>query len=144
MTATAPDAIASIVVEQDAKRVWTALTDPAEICHYFFGTQVITDWTVGGPIVFQGEWQGKTYRDHGRILAFDPPRLVTMTHYSPLTGLPDLPENYHTVSYLLEPAPTGTTVTIRQGGNRSAGEVTESERTWNLVLTNLKSYLEQA
>jgi hypothetical protein len=66
-----------------------------------------------------------------------------VTHYSPLTGLPDVPENYHTVTYILEPTANGTTLTIRQGRNRSEGEAAESEKLWLMVLHNLEQYLEQ-
>jgi hypothetical protein len=65
-----------------------------------------------------------------------------MSHYSPLSGKPDIPENYHTVEYRLEEDAGGTGVTITQGNNSNEAEVTESEKTWQLVLANLKELLE--
>ncbi|WP_331722863.1 SRPBCC domain-containing protein [Nocardia sp. NBC_00511] len=139
-----PDAVASVTVPQQPARVWAALTDPAEIAEYFFGTRVVTDWQVGGDISWQGEWQGKPYEDRGRVLEVTPTQRLAVTHYSPMTGLPDIPENYHTVTWILTAEPGGTTVTIRQGNNRAEGEVAESEKTWGMVLDSLKSYLAEA
>ena len=64
-----------------------------------------------------------------------------MTHYSPLTVLPDVAENYDTVTYTVEPATNGTALTIRQSRNRSKNEVVESEKLWQMVLHNLEQYL---
>ncbi|NUR62664.1 MAG: SRPBCC domain-containing protein [Catenulispora sp.] len=141
MSEAIPDAVASVEVPFPVDRVWKALTDPAEINKYFFGTNVVTEWRVGGPIVWRGEWRGKRYEDHGRVVEFDPPRRLRVTHFSPLTGLPDLPENYHTVTYELAEAGNGTQVTITQGSNRSRDEIAEAEKTWQMVLGNLRDYL---
>lgn len=139
-----PDAVASTTVPQHPARVWQALTDPSEIEQYFFGTRVVTDWQVGSTITWGGEWQGKPYEDRGEVLEVTAPEQLTVSHYSPMTGLPDVPENYHTVTYTLTAVPDGTTVTIRQGNNRGDGEVAESEKTWSMVLDSLKSYLAEA
>ena len=43
--------VATATVEIDATpaRVWTALTDPAEIEKYMFGSHVVTDWKPVAP-----------------------------------------------------------------------------------------------
>jgi hypothetical protein len=76
------------------------------------------------------------------VLEARPNELLRITHYSPLSGLPDEPDNYHTVEYGLEPVGEGTRVSIVQGNNRNDGEVAESEKLWGMVLANLKEYLE--
>ena len=68
---------------------------------YFFGADVVTDWKVGSSIVYRGQWNGKPYEDKGKILKFETEKLLVTTHWSPLSGVPDIPENYHTVSYEL-------------------------------------------
>ncbi|MCT9867756.1 SRPBCC family protein [Paenarthrobacter aurescens] len=142
MNGQAPDAVASTTVAAPPEEVWEALTDPSLIKQYFLGTNVNTTWQVGDPITYSGEYNGKAYEDKGTILAFDPPELLKTTHYSPASGLPDAPENYHTVEYRIAGAPDGTTVTIRQGNNSKKGEVDHSTETWRLVLQNLKEFLE--
>ncbi|MFC8038451.1 SRPBCC domain-containing protein [Paenarthrobacter sp. NPDC057355] len=91
-----------------------------------------------------GEYHGTVYEDTGTVLVFDPPVRLQTTHFSPSSGLPDIPENHHTVEYFLDPTPAGTTVTITQGNNSSDDEVASSTATWQLVLGNLKEFLESA
>jgi len=42
----------SIAINSTAGEVWDALTKPEKIKVYLFGTETITDWKVGSPIVF--------------------------------------------------------------------------------------------
>lgn len=137
------DAVSSIVVACSPKRVWKALTDPAEVKEYFLGTNVTSTWREGDPVTFTGEWKGKAYEDKGTVLECRPNVLLRISHYSPLSGLPDLPENYHTVEYRLSARAEGTGVTIVQSNNRDDAEAEESAKLWDLVLRNLKEYLER-
>ena len=100
---------ASTTVEIGAtpERVWQTLVDPDLVARYMHGTAVETDWTVGSPIVWRGEWQGRSYEDKGEVLAFEPRRRLAVTHWSPLTGDADEPANYHHVTYELEPLDGG-------------------------------------
>jgi uncharacterized protein YndB with AHSA1/START domain len=137
-----PNAEASITVAAPRDAVWKALTDPGLIKQYFLGTNVETSWRLGDPITYSGEYNGNAYEDKGIILAFEPLQLLKTTHYSPSTGLPDAPENYHTVAYQLDDAGEETSVTITQGNNKSEQEVEHSAATWRMVLQNLKEFLE--
>jgi uncharacterized protein YndB with AHSA1/START domain len=137
------DAVASILVAAPAGRVWTALTDPDIVKEYFLGTHVASTWREGDPVTFTGEWKGKSYQDKGIVLENRPNELLRISHYSPLTGLPDVPENYHTVEYRLTVQPGGTQVTITQGNNKSDSEADESAKLWEMVLGNLKELLER-
>jgi uncharacterized protein YndB with AHSA1/START domain len=133
---------ASVLVEAPRSRVWQALTDPEIVKQYFLGTTVTTTWREGEPVTFAGEWKGKRYEDKGIVLENRPEDLLRISHYSPLTGLPDVPENYHTVEYRLDEQPDGTQVTITQGNNKSDSEAEESAKLWAIVLGNLKGLLE--
>lgn len=137
------NAVASAAIRASREAVWHALTDPDQIKKYFLGTNVETTWEVGSRITFRGEWQGKQYQDHGEVLDFEPPNRLRISHYSPLSGKPDIPENYHTVEYRVESDGNGASkVTIIQGKNSNESEVIESEKTWQFVLANLKELLE--
>ena len=137
------DAQASVLVEAPRNRVWKALTDPEIVKQYFLGTNVTTTWREGDPVTFAGEWKGKRYEDKGIVLENRHQELLRITHYSPLTGLPDEPENYHTVEYRLDESADGTRVTITQGNNKSDSEAEESAKLWDMVLGNLKELLER-
>ena len=143
MTGKARDAVASVKIAASREAIWSALTTPEKIKKYFLGTQVKTTWEVGSPIYFSGEWHGKPYEDHGVVLVFEPPEILRVSHYSPLSGKPDVPENYHIVEYRIDDGGNNTSsVTITQGNNTSEGEAAESEKTWRLVLASLKELLE--
>ena len=123
-------------------RVWQAFTTPAVIKLYMFGTRVVTDWKQGSPILWSGEWQGKRYEDKGVILKFEPQHLIQYSHFSPLSGLPDVPENYHTVTIELSEQPTGTLVTLSQDNNPSEDARAHSEQNWKAMLDGLKKVVE--
>ncbi len=53
---------------------------------------------VKSSIVWKGEWEGKKYEDRGVILRLEPGHIIQYSHFSPLTGQPDVPENYHIVT----------------------------------------------
>jgi uncharacterized protein YndB with AHSA1/START domain len=133
---------ANITVHTPASKVWEALTDPQIIKQYFFGSNIVTDWKIGSPIYYRGEWQGRAYEDKGTVLDFQPGKRLVTTHWSPLAGVPDVPENYHTVTYLLREHDGDTEVTIEQDHNASEEEKLHSEQNWNMVLSGLKKLLE--
>ncbi len=134
---------ASIVISAPREQVWKALVDPDAIRQYMFGTQVVSHWYVGSPIVWKGEWQGKTYEDKGTILQLQPERTLQYSHFSPLSGMPDLPENYHTVTVELSPEGNQTEVVLAQDHNASEEERTHSEQNWAMMLAALKKFVEQ-
>ena len=73
-----------------------------------FGATVESKWGEGNSIVWKGEWQGRAYEDRGTILRFELGRLLQYSHFSPLSGLPDEPQNYHTMTVeLLRVTPAG-------------------------------------
>jgi uncharacterized protein YndB with AHSA1/START domain len=135
-------ATATATFHAPASKVWEALTKPDLIKKYLFGTDVISDWKVGSPILYRGEWQGKPFEDKGQILEIEPERLLVSTHWSPLSGVPDAPENYHTVTYRLLEKDSGTEVTIFQDNNASEDEKTHSEQNWKAVLEGMKKVVE--
>src|SRR2546428_220457 len=66
---------ASTAINAPAAEVWDALVDPKKIKQFMFGTNVVSDWKKGSPIVWKGEWKGKKYEDKGVILQMERERL---------------------------------------------------------------------
>lgn len=133
---------ASIDIDAPPADVWKALTDPDAIEQYMFGSKVTSDWEEGASISWEGEWKGERYRDKGSILQFNPERLLQYTHFSPLSGLPDSPENYHTVTIELTQEGTLTRVWLSQDKNPTEEARRHSEENWNTMLAALKDLLE--
>lgn len=138
------DLLATSIITVDAppEKVWKALTDPAIVEKYYFGTHLETDWKVGSPIVWRGEYEGKQYEDHGTVLEVKENEKISNTHFSPLTGKQDVPENYHTLTYLLEPAGAGTTLTLTQDNNENYDAVKHNQANWDQMLEGLKKVVE--
>jgi uncharacterized protein YndB with AHSA1/START domain len=133
----------SITIGAPIARVWEALTTPELIKQWFFGVDTETDWKRGSPIVHRGQYQGRPYEDRGEILKIEPPRLLVHSHWSPVSGLPEAPENYERVSWELSERDDGTELTIRESNLASEEARATSEQTWRLVLENLKQLLER-
>ncbi len=136
-------AMASISINASANKVWQALVNPEDIRQYMFGTTVVTDWREGSPITWQGEWQGKPYQDKGVILQIEPGRKIRYSHFSPLSGQQDLPENYHTVTVELSEDGNQTWVMLAQDHNATEEERLHSQQNWEGMLAALKKYLEE-
>ena len=133
---------AAVTIEAPAATVWHGLTDPDTISRYMAGSRVETSWTVGGPITWNGEYDGKAYQDKGQVLEFEPPRRLVVTHYSPMMGQDDIPENYHRVSYDVAEDDGRTTVTLAQDGNEDAEQAQQFSKNWQQMLDGLKTEVE--
>ena len=134
---------ASVSIAAGVARVWEALVSPQLIKQYMFGTTVVSEWREGSPISWKGEWKGKAYEDKGRILKIEPGRLLQYSHYSPLSGLPDTPENHHTVTLELGGGGAQTRVSLSQDNNANEEAREHSEKNWKMMLEGLKKLLEK-
>ncbi|MFL6100287.1 MAG: SRPBCC domain-containing protein [Actinomycetales bacterium] len=135
-------ATAEVDVAAPPEAVWAALTDPEQVKQYMFGTELETDWQPGSPIRWKGEWEGKPYEDKGSVVRVDPQRELVVTHFSPMTGQEDVPQNYHTVSYELTAGDGGTHIALSQDNNGSEEEARHSRDNWSMMLAGLKKFLE--
>jgi uncharacterized protein YndB with AHSA1/START domain len=103
---------------------------------------VVTDWQPGNPILWQGEYQGRAYQDKGRILEAEPGRRLKVTHFSPMTGLPDVPENYHTITYEIGERGGRTHLSLSQDNNGDEAEAQRATQNWETLLAALKKTVE--
>ena len=140
------DYVATAESEIDAppSQVWAALTDPEQIRKYMFGSQVETDWRPGSPIVWKGEYEGRQYEDKGEIVEFEPERRLELTHFSPLSGQEDVPENYHTLVYELEEHGAKTRVSLSQDKNPTEEAAEHSRANWEQMMSGLKQVVESS
>ena len=122
-------------------KVWEALTKPALVKQYFFGSDMITDWKVGSPLQFKGEYNGKLYEDKGVVLEYTPNKSLSFSYLSDWSGLPDTPENYLLVTYSVKEVNGSTELTITQT-NYDEEKARHSEGSWKLVTDGLKNLVE--
>ena len=133
---------ASTRIDARSEDVWQALVDPAAIKQYMFGADVRSDWREGSAITWKGEFKGKAFEDKGRVLEVEDGRHLAYSHFSPLAGLPDKPENYHRVTIDLEGDGAGTRVSLTQDNNSDDKAREHSEKNWSAMLEGLKKYVE--
>jgi len=138
------EAVKSITIDAPKADVWDALTRPEKVKQYMHGTEMSTDWKEGSPISWKGEWKGKPYEDKGQVLEVQPQKRLSYTHWSPMGGSEDKPENYHTVTYELTGEDGKTTLTLRQDNNPTQEEANQmAENNWGPVLEGLKETAER-
>lgn len=107
------------------------------------GTEMSTDWKEGSPIFWRGEWNGSAYEDKGTVLTVEPPRLLRYSHWSPMGGSEDRPENYHTVTYELRGDGGQTTLLLKQDNNPTQEDAEKmAANNWAPVLEGLKKTVE--
>jgi len=131
-------AVAETTIDASTTDVWRALTDPALIERYMFGSKVTTDWRPGSSIVWKGEYDGKEYEDRGEIVEVEPEHRLVVTHSSPSSGS----ESHHTVTYELEQVDGRTRLTLEQDGNATAEAAEHSRANWETMLAGLKEVVE--
>jgi uncharacterized protein YndB with AHSA1/START domain len=132
----------SITLNAPRQKVWDALTKPELIQQYFFGTYASSDWKVGSPITFKGEWEGKHYEDKGTILEVRSGRLLRYNFWSSMSGMKDKPENYVIITYELSENNGETLLTITQENIPTEEMKDHSEQNWRKVLEGLKRLVE--
>ncbi|MCI0157858.1 SRPBCC domain-containing protein [Leifsonia shinshuensis] len=138
---------AEVDVRAPRRAVWTVLTSSGANPEILMGAEVVSEWKLGSRIVWRGEWQGRAFEDHGRVIELDDrdePWRIVLTHFSPLSGQPDVPENYHTLHFELEETPAGTHVTLDQDNNPTVEAAQHSQQTWETMLRGVKAVAERA
>lgn len=139
-----PKVTVDTTIAAPPQRVWQAMQAGA----MFPGTEIETDWKVGHPIVFKGEWDGRRFTDRGEIRSVSEARELSFSHWSDNDGTGKRPPSYHVVRYTLEPAGEHTRVILSQfdEGNRieiDDGTKAEFEKNWMMMLQGLKETAEK-
>ena len=107
----------TIIIQASAGKVWDALTNPAQTKKYMFGCEALSDWKVGSPLLWKGNFNGvELVAVKGHILKIQPGKYLAYTAIDPNNpSVPDLPENYLTVTCDLSEEGGHTTLIVTQG-----------------------------
>jgi len=130
-------------IDASPERIWRALTSPKDVKQYMMGAELETDWKVGGPVVWRGEFKGKKFEDKGTVLHFDKPEHLAYTHISKSSGEKDEPENCREIHIRLSMKEDRTHVVLTQDNNPSAEAKRESEKNWKMMMAGLKKIAEK-
>ena len=144
--------INSITIDASRSRVWDALINPEQTRKYMFGCETVSDWKIGSPLLWKGNYEGQDMVFvKGNIVAIQPEKLLSYTTIDPNnTAVPDIPENYLTVTYELKEENGQTELTVSQGdyskvadGERRYNDTIEGGG-WQSILDSIKALLEES
>ena len=97
-----------------AKKVWLALTSPGLVKQWQYGSDLLTTWEVGTPIVFRNEWNGQVFEQKGTVLEYSPESRLKYSLFFPRPDLQDIPEHYFFMTYELAESDGTTSLLVRQ------------------------------
>ena len=105
---------ATVKILAPAKKVWRALTTPGLVKQWQYGSDLLTTWEVGTPIVFRNEWNGQVFEQKGTILEFSPESRLKYSLFVPRPDLQDIPEHHFFMTYELTESDGTTSLLVRQ------------------------------
>ena len=134
--------ISTILINARKEKVWAALTDPALVKLWQYGSDLITTWEVGSNIEFITEWEGQIFKQWGKVLEIKPNELLKYSLFAPRPDLEDKPENYFVMNYVLTSENGKTKLEIIQEDNRPNAVQEEPQGEENPILQSLKQIAE--
>lgn len=139
-----------IQIDAPASKVWQVLTHPEETKKYMFGCAALSDWKPGSTLDWKGVFNGvEITAVKGKIVDIQPGKFLAYTTIDPNNpAMPDLPENYLTVTYSLAEknghthleVTQGDYATVADGDNRYADTVKGGG--WTPILVQVKEIAE--
>jgi uncharacterized protein YndB with AHSA1/START domain len=137
----------TVNIHASTSQVWHMLTTPEEMKKWMMSDleiDIITDWSVGSPMLIRGNMNGKDFENRGIVLQFEPEKTLQYSHLSSLSRLPDQPESYSIVAFRLEPVEGQTilTLTLRNFATQSIYQ--HLAFYWNVTLEVLKQMIEKS
>lgn len=103
-----------VKIQAPAGKVWRALTEPDLVKQWQYGSDLLTTWEPGSPIVFRNEWNGQVFEQKGTVLEFKPASRARYSLFFPRPGVEDIPENYFFMTYELTESGGLTSLVFRQ------------------------------
>jgi uncharacterized protein YndB with AHSA1/START domain len=101
-------------IQAPASKVWRALTVPALVKQWQYGSDLLTTWEPGSPITFRNEWNGQVFEQKGTVLEFTPGSRVKYSLFVPRPDLQDIPEHHFFMIYELTESGGHTSLLFRQ------------------------------
>ncbi len=140
-----------IAIKADRARVWKTLTDPTLSKEYMFGCEAISTWRLGDPLTWEMIYGGKPFiAVKGYVVSISPMKHLSYTVFDPHSSIPDLPQNYLTVTYDLIEVDDEVTLIVTQGdfnlvedGVRRYTEAFNGGEGWNPILLKIKTCAEE-
>ena len=134
--------ISRITINATPQKVWDTLTKPEFVKLWQYGSDLQTNWEIGGKIKFVTEWEGRTFEQSGTVLEFTPTQKLKYSLFAPRPDLEDKPENYFEMIYSLTGDNGQTKLEITQEDNRPNSVQEDEQGEENPILKMLKQIAE--
>ena len=126
-----------------ASKVWLALTVPDLVKQWQYGSDLLTTWEPGTPIIFRNEWNGQVFEQKGTVLECVPGSRVKYSLFVPRPDLQDIPEHHFFMTYELTESGGLTSLLFRQEDPRPvSADVQSGGEEGPDVLADLKALVE--
>jgi len=137
----------TITLNAEASKVWEALTKPEMIKKYMSGTEVISEWKVGSPILWVGTDEGEErVKVKGSIEKMETGKLIQYSTLDLDTESIDIPTNYVKATFELTPKLGKTLLSVTEGDYSRIEDgrkrFVEADGGWNRTLYALKAFIE--
>jgi uncharacterized protein YndB with AHSA1/START domain len=132
----------SVIINATSDRVWEALTNKEIVAQYFWGTEVISTWKKGDPIVYTGKYEGVDYEDKGIILEIETNKILKHTYWTSFSEIPYDPNISAIITYTIDNESSTSKLTVTQEGFNNEEERDKSLKSWKDILLNIKIIIE--
>jgi uncharacterized protein YndB with AHSA1/START domain len=136
----------AVNIKAPPSQVWHVLTTRALMKNWMMPDieiHIITDWTVGSPMIIRGNMNGKNFENNGTVLQFEPEKTLLYSHLSSISRLPDRPESYSLVEFRLQPVDNETVLTLTLSNFPTESIYQHLAFYWNVTLEVLKKLIEE-
>jgi uncharacterized protein YndB with AHSA1/START domain len=135
----------NVIINATPAKVWEALTSPQLMPQWMAKTEIeiITNWRVSSPIIIRGDLHGIPFGNTGRVLQFEPEKLLRYSHLSSLSNLPDEIESNSIIEFSLQPKGNETVLTLTLNNFPTEAIYRHLVFYWSVTLEMLKMFIER-
>jgi len=135
----------TVTINAPTSKIWEALTNPDLMKKWMseLEIEILTDWKVGNLVVIRGKLHGIKFENKGRVLQFEPEKILQYSHLSSLSRLPDKPENYSVFDFRLTPKEDLTLLTLTVSNFPTESIFKHLAFYWNVTLEIFKRTIEE-
>jgi len=136
--------IKKIAINAPPSKIWEALTAPSQMKQWMSETEieVITDWVEGRPMIIRGLWYKTNFENRGTVLQYQENRVLSYSHLSSLSRLPDEPGNYTNIKFALEDKDDQAELTLTLDNFPTEAIYRHFAFYWNVAIVLLKRFVE--
>jgi hypothetical protein len=136
----------SILICATPINIWKVLTDPELISCWITEqqTKIVSEWNEGSAIIFESEWYGKKIQDTGWIQKLEPGKIFRYSYWSKIFRLPDLPENYAIIEFMLKDENGKTLLSVKHSNLLMEAGYDHANYYWKIALHEIRKLAESA